>query len=105
MPLVAPPGAEATVRSAALGSMADVAKSIAEIRETAAPRGEPIDVIFPYRDAGLSEAPDREVDRHEAAIAELESIGVTWVAVSSHTRSIEATCAYLETFGKTYLAR
>jgi len=103
MPLVAPPGAEATVRSAALGSLAEVANKIAEIRDAAAPRGVPIDVIFPYRDAQLSEAPGREVDRHQEALAELESIGVTWVAVSSHTRSAETTCEFLETFGGTYI--
>ena len=72
MPLVAPPGAEATVRTAALGSLADVANAIAEIRAAAAPRDEPIDVIYPYRDADLAAAPDKDVERHQAAIADLE---------------------------------
>ena len=103
MPLFVPPGAEATVRSAPLGTLTDVGRAIAEIRDAAAPRGEPIDVLYSYVDAALH-APAADAARHRDALAELEAIGVTWVVVSAPTRSAADTYAFLETFGATYIS-
>ena len=103
MPLLAPAGAESTVRTAALGGLQQVAQAIAEIRDAAAPRGEPIDVVYSYGDRSLREAPDRDVERHRDAIAELEAIGVTWVVISGTTTTPDATRAFIETFGAAYI--
>jgi probable F420-dependent oxidoreductase len=105
MPLNAPVGAEATVRTSALGGLQQVAEAIAEIRDAAAPRGEPIDVVYSYGDASLRTAPDKDVERHRDAIAELEAIGITWVVISGTTTSFEATRDFIEAFGGTYVDR
>src|SRR2546430_6070035 len=53
MPLLGPPGVESTARTPELGTIDQLAAKISEIRETAAPRGEAIDVLYAYLDPGL----------------------------------------------------
>jgi probable F420-dependent oxidoreductase len=102
MPLLGPPTLNVTARTPALSTLDDLAEAIKDIRAAAAPRGEPIDVLYPYIDPTIS-SPTDDVERHRAAFAELESIGVTWVVVSGTTTSAPATRAFLEAFGATYI--
>jgi probable F420-dependent oxidoreductase len=104
MPLNAPPGAESTVRTAALGGLDELAAAIAEIRDAAAPRREPIDVVCSYGDRSLREHPDRDVARHRDAIAALEDIGVTWVVVSGTSATRGATLDFIDRFGAAFIA-
>jgi precorrin-4 methylase len=91
------------VRTAALGGLHQLAEAIAEIRDAAAPRGEPIDVVYSHTDPSLRAAPDKDVQRHRDAIAELEAIGVTWLVVSGVTTTLAATRAFIDTFGASYI--
>lgn len=99
-------GAEltASARTPALGSVGDLARIIAELRDAAvaAGRSEVIDVSYSYRGKGIHE-PTVEPDRHREAFTEIEKAGVTWLVVSSGTSSRESTIEFLEGFGATYL--
>ena len=90
-----------TARTPGLGSLNDLAVSIAALRESA-PEKE-IDVSFSYQDNGIR-TPGVEPDRHREAFAEIEKAGVTWVVVSSGTHDTAATLEFLDAFGSTYLA-
>ncbi|MEU9339911.1 TIGR03619 family F420-dependent LLM class oxidoreductase [Streptomyces sp. NPDC048278] len=94
----------ATARTPAIGSLAELAAQITEMRSSAetAGRSEPLDVAFSYPDRSLTD-PAADADRHRAAFAELEKAGVTWVIVSSGTREPAATREFLTAFGETYL--
>jgi probable F420-dependent oxidoreductase len=102
MPLLGPPTLNTTARTPALGTLDELAATIAEMREVAASRGEPIDVLYPYIDPTIA-SPTEDVGRHRDAFAELEKIGVTWVMVSGTTTDAPATLEFLDTFGATYL--
>jgi len=89
-----------TARTPGLGSLAELAASIAELRERAP--GKKIDVSFSYQDSGIR-TPATEPDRHREAFAEIEQAGVTWLVISSGTRGTAATLEFLAAFGSTYL--
>jgi probable F420-dependent oxidoreductase len=95
----------ATARTPALGPPAELATTIAELREAAAAAGraEEIDVTYSYSGDGIH-SPAVEPDRHREALAEIEKAGVTWVIVSSGTHERSATLEFLEVFGATYLS-
>jgi probable F420-dependent oxidoreductase len=102
MPLLGPPTLNVTARTPALGTLDELATTIAEIREVATARREPIDVLYPYIDQTIA-SPTGDVARHRDTFAELESIGVTWVMVSGTTTSAPATLDFLQAFGATYI--
>jgi hypothetical protein len=54
-------------------------------------------------DHSLTADPSSGADRHREAFAELEKIGVTYVNVSSPTRTTAETLDFVEAFGSTYL--
>ncbi|MET9382212.1 LLM class F420-dependent oxidoreductase [Streptomyces sp. NPDC002928] len=99
-----PPQLAATARTPALGSLAELAAQISEMRAAAetAGRPEPLDVVYSYPDRSIAD-PAADADRHRAAFAEIEKAGVTWVVVSSGTREPSATQEFLTAFGETYL--
>lgn len=105
MPMSGPPELSVTARTAAIGSLAQLAGMISEIRETAAAAGRPaaIEVLYSYQDPSIG-SPAAEPDRHKEALAEYEKAGVTCVVISSRTHAQSATIEFLEAFGETYLA-
>jgi probable F420-dependent oxidoreductase len=102
MPLLGPPTLNVTARTPAVGELSDLAAMVAEIRQEAAPRGEAIDVLYPYPDATI-ESPIADVDRHREAFAALEAAGITWVAVAGSQTSTGQTLDFLRAFGETYI--
>jgi probable F420-dependent oxidoreductase len=102
MPLLGPPTLNQTARTPALGTLEELAGTIADMRAAAAERGHPIDVLYPYIDHTIA-SPTDDVERHREVFAELESIGITWVMVSGTTTSPRATLDFLEAFGATYI--
>ncbi|MEU6372538.1 LLM class F420-dependent oxidoreductase [Streptomyces sp. NPDC046909] len=96
MPMSGSAGLSATARTPMLGSVAELAEQIAELRESA--DGRRVDVAHSYQQAGTAEP-----DRHREKFAELEDVGVTWVVVSCPARSAAATLEFLEDFGAMYL--
>ncbi|MEY2571175.1 MAG: hypothetical protein QOE63_1525 [Acidimicrobiaceae bacterium] len=104
MPLLVPPEVASTTRSPALGPLDEVAASIGEMREGAAARGVALDVLYPYLDPTLNDAPAKDAERHRDALGELEAAGVTWVMVPGATQSAAATAEFLQAFGATYIA-
>ncbi len=105
MPMTGGAGLSTTARTPTLGTVAELAEAVAEVRRAAAEAGrsEQIDVIYSYQDAGIG-SPAAEADRHRESFAELEKAGVTWVTVSSRTSEPSATMEFIEAFGSTYLS-
>ncbi|RAY11551.1 LLM class F420-dependent oxidoreductase [Actinomadura craniellae] len=105
MPMTGGAQLSATARTPALGTVAELADAITELRAAAAAAGrhDQIDVLYSYQGAGL-ESPTTEPDRHREALAELEKAGVTWVIVSDRTGEAAATLEFIEAFGSTYLS-
>lgn len=100
MPMSGGAQLSATARTPVLGSVAELALQTAELRQSAGPRGDRIDVTYSYR--GIAE-PAVEPDYHREAFAELGKAGVTWVVVSCPARAASATREFLDAFGATYL--
>jgi probable F420-dependent oxidoreductase len=105
MPLMGPPELNATTRTPALSSLADVASAVAELRAAARDAGrdgDAIDVVLSYLDPTIT-SPAVDADRHRAAFAEIADAGVTWLVVGGATRSRSETLDFLDAFGSTYL--
>jgi len=102
MPLFGPPALHTTVRTPAVTGVAEMADMIAEMRDTAAARGQHLDVLYPYLDPTIA-SPGKEAERHREAFAELERAGVTWIAVAGTTGAEADTVRFVEEFGDTYL--
>ncbi len=84
MPLIGGPEMSATTRTPHFGTMGELASAIAELRATASDRADSIEIVLPYPDSSVLQ-PDADVGHHRSLIAELEAIGVTWVAISGDT--------------------
>jgi probable F420-dependent oxidoreductase len=104
MPLLGPPTLSTTARTSAVAQVDDLGPMIAEVREMAAPRGTPIDVLCSYVDPSIA-SPGKEADRHREAFAHLEDLGITWLLIGGQTETASATMEFLETFGTSYLGR
>jgi len=103
MPLAVAPEQASMVRTAPLGGVEEMAGQIAAIRQSAAVRHEPIDVLYPYMDASLLADPDQDVERHREAIGRLEEAGVTWVSIGGTSTSAKETLGFLERFAANYI--
>lgn len=104
MPLLGSEQLHATTRTPRISTQ-DMAAMIAEIRDNAAAAGRTgqIELLYSYQDHSLAADPSSGADRHREAFAELEKIGVTYVNVSSPTRTTAETLGFIEAFGSTYL--
>jgi probable F420-dependent oxidoreductase len=104
MPMSGGTTLSATARTPTLGSLTELAATIAGVREqvAAAGRADPIDVLYSYQGEGIAR-PTVDADRHREALAEIEKAGVTWVVVSSRTTAPGDTLEFLDGFGSTYL--
>ncbi len=103
MPLLIPPGAEATVRSPGMQGLKQLAEYVAEMQETASERGVVLDVTYPYHDSDIRRRPEKDGARHDDAFADLQEAGVTWVVVSGPAHSWAATRDFLQAFGERYI--
>jgi probable F420-dependent oxidoreductase len=103
MPLLIPPGAEATVRSPGLEGLKQLGEYVAEMQDTASTRGVVLDVTYPYHDPAVHHTLDKDVARHDEAFAELIEAGVTWIVVSGPADSFTATLEFLQAFGERYI--
>ncbi|MFC5748987.1 LLM class F420-dependent oxidoreductase [Actinomadura rugatobispora] len=105
MPMTGGAQLSTTARTPALGSVADLAVAVTELREAAAAAGrtDRIDVLHSYQGEGI-QTPAAEPDRHREAFAEIEKAGATWVVVSSRTQDPAATLEFIDAFGSTYLS-
>jgi probable F420-dependent oxidoreductase len=103
MPMPTSPELSATSRTAAIADEQQLAGMIREVQELAAEAGRPaVDVLWSY--GGIwSARPDDDAERHRETIAGLEATGVTWVAITTESRSSKATIDFIEAFGATYL--
>ncbi|KPM51776.1 LLM class F420-dependent oxidoreductase [Frankia sp. CcI49] len=99
------PELSTTARTVSIGSLDNLAGMIREIRDTAAANGRTdlIDVSYSYSGVPSETSITAEADRHREALAEIEKAGVTWVVISSHTRSAAETISFIETFGETLI--
>jgi probable F420-dependent oxidoreductase len=105
MPMIGSAELSKTTQTTMLGSFADVAAAIREVKEAAdtAGRTEPLDFLCSYSDPSIAD-PTVDVDRHREAFAAMADSGLTWVIVSHPRSEPAATYEFLETFGATYLA-
>jgi probable F420-dependent oxidoreductase len=102
MPLLGPPELNVTTRTPPMRTLEDIRVAAGKIRDAAAPRGESIDVLYPYLDESIA-SPEREVDRHREAFAAIEAAGATWIAIPGTTKAPGATLDFLASFGAEYL--
>jgi probable F420-dependent oxidoreductase len=103
MPMSGPPELSATTRTVAIDGNDELARLVREVQDAAGAAGrEPVDILYSYQAPGLEE-PAVEPDRHREGLAELEQIGVTWVAVSPPASEPAAVLDFIEAFGATYL--
>ncbi|MBB5915577.1 putative F420-dependent oxidoreductase [Nocardia transvalensis] len=95
-----------TARTPALGTVAEMARAMKRIRADALAAGRQghIDLVYSYQGEGISQ-PERDADRHRAALTELSEAGVDWVVVSHRTGDSRSTLDFLAAFGETYLHR
>lgn len=99
MPLTGPPEVSGTSRTAHLASLADVAASMAKIRDLAGSR--PIDLSVAYADRSIW-APETDTERHRDALGALETIGANWVIVSGPGGSPDASLAFIQAFPRLF---
>jgi probable F420-dependent oxidoreductase len=105
MPLVGPPALSAFLGTPVVGSVDELAASILQLREAVAGAGRDptaIDVLYPYADADVASV-DGHVERHREAFGALESVGVTWVALSVPVPSLDGALEAIEHLGASYL--
>ena len=93
-----------TTQTPMLGTFADVASAIGEVKEWAEASGrtEPLDFLCSYPDPSIHQ-PAADSDRHRQAFADMERAGVTWLIVSAPGGEPAATDQFLDAFGLTYL--
>jgi probable F420-dependent oxidoreductase len=101
MPLVGGPTLNVTARTATVGDLTELSEMIAEIRDVARARNEPIDILYPYQDATIFD-PKSDTSRHRDALAELEHAGVTWTMISGRPGDPAQILGFLRDFGDTY---
>jgi len=101
MPLLGPPELSATVRTAHLASLDDVAERIRAVRQMAGDR--PIDVSMPYLGPSIV-SPGDDTERHRDAIGQLEAMGVTWLTVSGPGGSPGASLEFIDAFASLHCA-
>ena len=107
LPFPVPARIAPRIRTAALESLDDLRSAITYAREHAATvgRSEPLDVCFvPF---GMEPFAWREPDpeRFLENVAELEAIGVTWLAIPIECESRAEYCDRVSAFGEKILAR
>jgi probable F420-dependent oxidoreductase len=104
MPLVGPPELAKTTRTPSLGSLDELAKSIAELRASAGDRGDDIEVAYGYIDPAILEAkPD--IPRQREALAALAEIGVDTVIVTPfRMEGPEANLRFIGSFMENFVA-
>jgi probable F420-dependent oxidoreductase len=91
MPMLGSPELSATTRTVHIASLDHLAELIAEVRDTAAAAGrtDTLDVLASYDE--------------NTSVADMERAGVTWLIVSSDTRTPSETFAFVDDFGAAYL--
>lgn len=104
-------GAElsSTARTPELGTIAELAGKIAEVRSAAADSGrtDHIDLVYSYSHAGLT-GPGADPGPHREAFGELARAGVDWITVSTRagvhdTLDPAVTFDFLASFGADYI--
>ncbi|MDX6288049.1 MAG: hypothetical protein QOG53_3534 [Frankiales bacterium] len=104
MPMLGTAELSTTTRTRHIGSLSELADVIAETQQMAdeAGRTEPIDILAAYDDPSIAN-PTADAQRHREAFTERETAGVTWLVVSSPTRTASDTFHFLDEFGETYV--
>lgn len=100
MPMLGTPELSATTGTQHIGGLDGLGDLVGEVREKA---GRPLDVMVSYHADGISTDPSARADLHREVFAEYEKAGVTWLVISSATRTTAQTRAFLDAFGDTYL--
>ena len=105
MPMIGSAELSKTTQTPMLGSFADVAVAIREVKQSAeeAGRTDPLDFLCSYADATIHR-PTVDADRHREAFASMEEAGLTWAIVSHPRGAPSATREFIDAFGATYLA-
>ncbi|MEV0362683.1 LLM class F420-dependent oxidoreductase [Nocardia fusca] len=98
-----------TARTPELGTIADLARKIADVRAAAADHGRTghIDLVYSYSHTGLT-GPGADPGPHREAFAELARAGVDWITVSTRAGVHDpldsaATFDFLSSFGAHYI--
>jgi probable F420-dependent oxidoreductase len=98
MPMTGPAELFRTTRTPAIDEATELAPAIAELRAAAGDRGKSLDVLVAYTDRSILE-PGSDLERHRETFAQLETTGVTWVAIPGATTSRPDSLEFLDRFG------
>ncbi len=99
MPMLGPGWLFATVRTAAISGLDELAAAIAQLRADAGERGAALDISAAYTEPSVHD-PDTDWGKHRDAIAALGEAGVTWVIVPGRAGTRDSSVTFLERFGK-----
>jgi probable F420-dependent oxidoreductase len=102
MPMSGPPELSVTTRTPQIRGRDGLADAISEVRDMAGPRGATLDVVVAYDDPSIARI-GVDVSRHRDALAELEAIGVTWVALSAPSGDPAAALDHIAGIGEHYI--
>jgi probable F420-dependent oxidoreductase len=103
MPLTSHVDISATTRTPHLGTVEALAERIGMLREHAGARAGSLDIAFAYTDPTIEE-PERDVERHRDAFAELEAVGVTWIILPGASAPAPGPRRFIDTFAGHYIS-
>lgn len=92
-----------TTRTPSVGSTADLAGLIAEVKDWAGERADSLSFALAYLDPSLAAAPEADVERHRDAFGGLAEAGITHLVTSGPRVTQPATGEWIQSVGETYL--
>jgi probable F420-dependent oxidoreductase len=99
MPLLGPAALATTTRTAHLGSLDDLARSIGHLRELAGDRFDGLDIAV----AVPAGDPERDAERQREQLGRLAELGVTWAIVGGPARPHPAALEVIEDYAAAHL--
>lgn len=99
MPLLGPAALATTTRTAHLGSLDDLARSIGHLRELAGDRFDGLDIAV----AVPAGDPERDAERQREQLGRLAELGVTWAIVGGPARPHPAALEVIEAYAAAHL--
>jgi probable F420-dependent oxidoreductase len=103
MPLGGPEEMFATTRTPGVGTLDDLGRLIAEVKDLAGDRADQLSFVYAYLDSSLSTSPTEDVERHRDRLGQMAEIGLTHTVSSCASTSLDATTDWIQTVGELYV--
>ncbi len=102
MPLISSAEMSSTVRSAHIGSLAQLSERLDLLRDLAGDRFDQLEIAAAYTDRSIHE-PERDVERHREALGAFEAAGITTVIIPGSHQPHPASCDFVAAFGAAHI--